>query len=344
MRILVVGGRQEGGPVTPGQSARYRCGKILELDTRTGELETRLRYRSPPSVVPHTEPSVLFKVATLVDDTLYVCTETEVLAYSLPEFRPILHVSHPWLNDCHHVRVSPRGTLYVLSTGLDLVLEMTDEGEVVREWSVIDDDPWSRFDRDVDYRKVRSTKPHGAHANFLFSHRSELWVTRCNQRDVRRITGPAETVALDEGKPHDGVVHGDRFYFTTVNGRIVVVDLERRRVERVIDLQSCFPAVRAPGWCRGIAILSEKEALVGFGRIRPTRWSENLRDFASWDNLRRHGTAPTRVACFDLEAEELSWEREVEEEGLDAIFSIHVLEPELIPATVTAPEEEAERA
>ncbi len=39
----------------------------------------------------------------------------------------------------------------------------TPEGQVLAEWNVLGEEPWSRFSRDVDYRKIVSKKPRLSH-------------------------------------------------------------------------------------------------------------------------------------------------------------------------------------
>ena len=76
------------------------------------------------------------------------------------------------------MRPTPEGNLLITNTGLDSVMEMTLDGEVLHEWGVLGDDPAERFPRDVDYRKIVSTKPHRSHPNNTFYSNGQVWVTR----------------------------------------------------------------------------------------------------------------------------------------------------------------------
>src|SRR6266568_3903970 len=129
-------------------------GRIIRLDLRTKQSISCVEYVSPPEVRPEDTSAILFKSAYLAGNTLYACTSTEVLTYELPDFRPVCYVSLPCFNDVHHVCPTDRGTLAVAITGLDMVIEMTTAGEVIREWNVLGEDPWARFSREIDYRKV----------------------------------------------------------------------------------------------------------------------------------------------------------------------------------------------
>ncbi|HRC87769.1 MAG TPA: hypothetical protein PK413_19415, partial [Thermoanaerobaculia bacterium] len=285
----------------------------------------RFEYLSPPEEIPESPDfAVLFKAATLAGDALWVPTATEVLGLRLPTFERFAYLSLPSFNDLHHVRPTARGTLLVVSTGLDLVQELELSGRVLREWSTLAEAPWARFDHATDYRKVATTKPHSCHPNYAFEADGEIWVTRFEQRDAWCLTAPERRIALDVERPHDGIVVGRRVYFTTVDGRVVVASLDSDRVERVVDLNRLSGSELALGWCRGLAVLASGRVVVGFSRLRPTRFRENVR----WVKHRlglaaKAGNLPSRIACFDLEAEQLLWEQDLESEGLSAVFSIH---------------------
>lgn len=319
--FYLLGGEQRRGRVQDGRSTKYLRGRIVEIDIESGTARLRVAYESPPELRAGPGSSMLFKAGHRQGDTLYACTTTEVLAFSLPDFRRTLHVSHPWFNDCHHVLPSPDGHLWVASTGIDLVVEVTRSGEVVRDWSAAERGTWSRLQRERDYRKVASMKPNYAHPNFMVHHRGHLWVTRFQQKDALCLTDPARTIPLRVGNPHDGVVHGRHAYFTTTNGHVVVADLERCEVERTIDLHAITPGIRELGWCRGIAVLDEQRIIVAFSRLRPTRWKENLKGLRT--SLRRYGVAPTRIVAYDLEGQKVLHQQNVEDHGLNAVFSIH---------------------
>ena len=128
----------------------------VDLDDRT--VESFVSYKSPPEVCPDESPSILFKSGSVHDDQFYACTQTEVVIYRISNWSVERTISIPCFNDLHHVQPLGDSTLLVVSTGLDLVVQIDLEGTVLREWSVTGDDTWKRFSRDVDYRKVQTTK------------------------------------------------------------------------------------------------------------------------------------------------------------------------------------------
>ncbi len=324
-RFYVVGGRQK--PEATGKTPEWQMwggGVIVEVDVDTGTVVERKHYVSPPEACAADEDaSIVFKAGTLDRDRFYVCTQTEVLIYAATDFRQIGYVSLPRFNDLHHVRPTRHGTLLVVNTGLDTVVEVTLAGNVVREWSVLGQDVWARFSRDVDYRRVATTKPHHAHPNFVFELANEYWVTRFIQRDAICLTRAGWRIPIEGAPNHDGEVKDGKVYFTSVDARVVIADGDTKRVERVIDLNAISGSDTPLGWCRGLAVLDDDHVAVGFSRLRPTRFRENVRWLKHKLGGSGYGLAPTRIAVFDLKRGKLCWETSLEPAGMNIVFSIH---------------------
>ena len=320
--LYVVGGEQrKDRPLLGGASwYHYQQGRILRVDPGSGRATIVHEHVTPPEARPDEEPTILFKCGTIEGRTLYLCTQTEIVVLTLPTFALEAYVSHPCFNDLHHVRPTPQGTLLAANSGLDMVVEVTREGDVVREWSVLDEDPWARFSRDVDYRKIRSTKPHLAHPNYIFYVGDDIWVTRFEQGDAVCLTQPDKTIHIANERIHDGVVHGSHIYFTSVDGKIVVVDQASLSLVEVIDLNPMHGRGELMGWCRGIAFDDEQHLWVGFSRLRPTQFRDNV----AWVKKGFKRMKPTHLACFDLTQRRLLTEVDLEGQGLHAVFSIFV--------------------
>jgi hypothetical protein len=318
--LYVVGGQQrEPRPLLATPSwYEYHKGLVLEVNLDTNAAETRLEYVSPPEVRAEGEPPILFKCATLEQQRLYLCTHSEILVYDVPSFERIGYITLPCFNDLHHVRPTPRGTLVVANTGLDSVLEVTLDGEVVREWGVLGDEPWAKFSRDVDYRKIPSTKPHAAHPNYTFFVDGELWVSRFEQKDAVSLTGPKRRIDIGVERIHDGVVRGEYIYFSSVKGDVVIANTRTLKVEEVIDLTKLHPEGMLLGWCRGLMVDDDGNVWIGFSHIRPTKFRENI----GWIAHGFRRGVPSHVACYDLSARKCLREVDVEYHGLDAVFSI----------------------
>lgn len=303
------------------ESHLYEAALVLEIDPVTGASRVCVEYESPPEVHPEVKPSFLFKAGALQGDHLYVCTSTEVLIYEVPSFQKIGYVSLPCFNDLHHVAPSDDGNLLVANTGLDMVVKLTPEGEVLSEWNVLGEDPWKRFSRQIDYRKIASTKPHRSHPNFVFELDGEPWVTRFTQRDAVCLADPGKRIAIPGEGPHDGLVLGEEIWFTTVDGKIVVADRDGLRVSRVLDLARRDGDRRALlGWCRGLMPAGADRLWVGFTRVRKTAFKENL----LWiKHAFRATEQPTHLALYDLKTGTCPQEIDLEQHGMNVVFGIY---------------------
>lgn len=326
--LYVVGGRAKKNATRLPAHAGFEAGVILALSENGAYLDTVVTYKSPPEVCPET-PSISFKAASLADNRLYVCTDTEVLIYRVPEFTIENYISLPVFNDLHHVAPSPAGSLFVACTGLDAVFEISRKGEVLREWELFGGDLWRRFDRNIDYRRVATTKPHQVHPNFVFLKDDEVWVTRCDTYDAVRLLPSPGRIPIAVELPHDGIVSGKKVYFTTVDGRVVRADPARSRVEAVYNLADAYGTRSPLGWCRGLKVLGEERVIVGFSRLRPTASVEKI----AWVKRKLNENLglgleggwlplPTRIACIDLARRQILWETDIEPYGMNAVFSI----------------------
>jgi hypothetical protein len=299
----------------------YESALILRLDSRSGEVETCVEYKSPVEARANENSSNVFKAGTIVGDTLYACTSTEVLIFKLPNFQKIGYISLPCFNDVHHVTPSADGNLLVASTGLDMVVKFTLQGKVLAEWDVLDEPLWSRFSRSVDYRKVESTKPHKSHPNFVFELDGKVWATRFRQRDAICLEDRTRRIDIAIMTPHDGLVCEARVYFTTVDGRVVVANTQTFQVEHVADLKEIDGQNALLGWCRGLLPIDEQRIWVGFTRVRKTKFQENI----MWVKKAFHegmGVKPTHVSLYDLAKKQCLQEFDLEPHGMNIIFSI----------------------
>jgi hypothetical protein len=321
-RLYILGARQKKLLVRKEEEWNlYETALILELDTETGQVQTRVEYKTPEEARSTDKASHVFKAGTLRGNILYTCTSTEVLIFHLPEFERIGYVSLPAFNDVHHVTPTSDGNLVAVSTGLDMVIKFSPRGDVIREWPVLDEPLWSRFSRQVDYRKVASTKPHKSHPNFVFELDDEVWVTRFTQRDAICLTTAGKRVDVAVQRPHDGLVCGERIYFTTVDGHVVIANRRTLQVEQAVDLKLIDGQKALLGWCRGLLPVGEQTIWVAFTRVRKTNLQENI----LWVKNVLHdgmGEKPTHISLYDLANRKCLAEFDMEPHGLNIIFSI----------------------
>jgi len=294
----------------------YQKGLILRVDVGTGKAETCVEYVSPPEACAPGDP-ILFKGGTVENDRLYVCTQTEILVYRLPNFDRLSYLSLPCFNDVHHVRPTPEGNFLVANSGLEMVLEVTPAGRVLREWNVLGEGPWDRFSKDVDYRRGMNLKPHRGHPNYVFYVADDIWTTRFEKKDAICLTRPGRCLPIGIERVHDGILHQGHLYLTTVDGHLVVADPETLQVTEVVDLNAMHEDDTQLGWCRGLW-LEDDRAWVGFSRIRPTKFREAV----SWVRLGFAKALPTHIACYDLTRRRCLVEIDLESYKLNAVFSI----------------------
>ena len=339
---LLIGGEAGLAPSTPSEWTAFVAGKALLLDLESGELRERLRYVTPEENRCPTGDNILFKSASLNGDRLTLVTETEVLTLAWPSLEPMANFSHPWMNDVHHALPLEEGGHLVMSTGLDLVLRLDRDGQVAARWYVGRGRLWDRFEQQKDYRQVRSTQPHHAHANHLALVGEDLWVTRYRDQDALVIPGVRGHSGFDElptdlashkfpAGPHDGIPQNGLIWFTTVDGGLHGLDAAGSTV-RSVDLNDAYGHGEGLGWCRGLRWTSDDQVLVGFSALRHQRYGTLIdRGRARARMILRKGawqsplpSEASRVVHFDLSSSKprALAEFEVEASGLRDIFSI----------------------
>jgi hypothetical protein len=320
--LYVLGGRQRKLLLKMEEEFNlYESALILKLDTESGAVETCVEHKTRDDARAHERSSSVFKSGTLVGNMLYACTNTEILVFMLPTFELVNYISLPCFNDVHHVKPTVDGNLLAVSTGLDMVVRFTPQGEILEEWSVLRKPPWQRFSRAIDYRKVESTKPHDSHPNFTFELGGDVWVTRLVQRDAICLTNPDKRIDIALESPHDGLVCGNDIYFTLVDGRLVIANAATLSVGRVIDFKEMDDTNALLGWCRGVLPVDAQKLWVGFTRIRKTRVHENV----LWvKRVFKEGMVekPTHVSLYDIKRNQRLQEFDLEAHGMSIIFSI----------------------
>ncbi len=321
--LLVTGGvqRSQLGIQRATEWKAYDKGRLSRVDTDTGEITALLDHRSPAGRCPPDGASHVFKAGSWVGDRLLLCTQTEALWVDAQTWQVTGSLSHPWLNDVHHVDVID-GQVHVANTGLDCLLVLDDSADVVRCEAALDEDLWSRFDRDTDYRLVPTTKPHQSHPNYVFHTGHGVWLTRSLQKDALCLADRGRRIDLStEGWPHDGIVHEGGVWFTTTDGHLLHADPDSATVVDRYDLKAIEGTTETLGWCRGLHF-QDGLAWVGFSRLRPSKAREQLKWMKR--GLGFGGSEPrrSRITAYDLAARRKVAEIEVEEHGLNAIFSI----------------------
>ena len=323
--LLITGGVLRPAGFELGEGKYYGGARLLHLDTRTGRVQTLLAVDEGTPNFPAEHPNLEFTVGCSEGATLWLAMDTEIRRYAYPSLQLQATFSHPCFHNIHSVAVRG-GSLYVTSTGLDLVVVLCKETGAVQQVLHADGKPpWHRFAQDKDWRQVHSTRPHDCHPNQVFWLGEEPWVTRCTQEDAVPLGRPGRAVKLSgtrgEIAVHDGVVHEGSVFFTLVDGTVVVMDAaDPERPLRNIELASLpgFGGLR--GWCRGLCFAGGL-AYVGFSRLRRTRNQSKL-DWVRRAVGRGETVQQASVLAVDLQAGQIVKDYRLELGSIDAVYGI----------------------
>jgi len=319
--FLVFGGRSH--PNNHQRPAWDRYEAAVMLTVRDNVVVDRMEYRGW-ELDREVGLSVCFRAATVVDQHAYTCTSTQVLKIDLHTLSVVKSYTHRLFNDLHHVE-RIRGRYFVAGTGVDSVLEYNEQFDLIQRYPLGQDEVISRYAADTDFRRIPTTKPHEAHPNYVAEWDGEIWATNFEAGRVESLSSK-RSYRVSDNRIHDGVVALDCIWFTSVNGAVIKLD-PRDGATQAFELAPMTPTDRRLGWCRGIAPVSDTEVLVGFSKLRETKLRENLKwignKFLNQDfELCEH----TRIARYDLARGVETWRLDLEDHGMDAVYSIQPIE------------------
>jgi len=306
--VTEVGGGHEGHIF---ERARI---EILDWDTKT--CVHAVEYKPPPEHLGE-GCSVRFTGGCPYQGRWFQTTSTELVVYNPEDWSIERVISHPSFHDLHGVTVID-DQLAIPNTGLDMVQFLDLAGQIVREVNLASVPTWERFDRNTDYRRVVSTKPHEIHPNHTFQLDGRWWVTRCLKSDAVCLEDPEDRIEIGQRMPHDGILRGDYLYFTTTDAFLVVADPKTRKIEEMIDLNQFNPHGSRIGWCRGLEVEGD-HAYVGFSRLRRSKWHGVFRTAKDVMYGRKRQTHIERI---DLRRKELVDSYDYQTRGSSAIFTL----------------------
>jgi len=322
MKFLVSLGVPDKNFKDKAEGFRYSGAVIQLIDWDRKKVLRQVEYVSPKENLGE-GLSMMFKGAQVVDDQLYVVTNTEVLKYDLSNFRLIDVLTHSSFNDLHAILVNENGT-YVCNTGLEVVQRFDGTGELCDEWNLAASPTWRRFDKGVDYRRVASTKPHDVHINHLFELNGEMWVNLGSRRVARSLANTDCVIDMDAcfGEDekvlcHDGLVRDEYIYFTSVNGSVLIVERETKKFKERIDFSSQGNGEKKIGWTRGIEVVGQK-AYVGVSKMRHSKF----REYTKWMLTGKQLPMPSSILEMDLQTHRVSGVYEMQGVQGCAIYSI----------------------
>lgn len=323
--LLMTGGlqRPEAEVMASTSGNHYYRARLSRLDWDSKTETVLLDYETPEGARPEEDPGIRFTAMTLMGDRLYLCTGTEVMVLSWPGLERLHYATHPHFHDIHHAAPMDGG-IVVASTGLDMVIRLDGEYEPKEYLNAVSEDVWFRYDPKKDWRKVHTTQPHDAHPNYLFTMNGEPWVTRGYRSDAMRLSD-RWTVTLSDKRVHDGHVVGDYAYFTSVDGKIIVLNTNTLAIDEVIDLMPMEGTDLPLGWCRGLHVDGDV-AYVGFTTLRTTKWKDNVEHFLNSKTGEYTRVLPSRIAAYDLRGRTKLDEYVIPRESIGAVFDIVAVE------------------
>ena len=326
-KLIFTGGRQSESNLSYFNKEWNNgvSGVIFEYDTKTEQIVEKINYQTPSENRPSKNYSISFKSGSIYEKKLFVTTLTEVLIFSLPDYKLIETISLNIFNDLHHVILYDK-SLFIVVTGLDIVIRYSIENKNIEKiYNCFPEvDTWKRFNKKTDYRKVSTTKPHKSHPNHVSIYNNRVYITRYKQQDVLvySMDGKVlDVIRLDNGIPHDGLIFRNKFTYTTVNGKIIKIDSDNLSKVKVYDLNIHEKKGRSLGWCRGYQELQSYN-YVGFSRIRPTKFMENIKWLGNKITDKVKLKMQTRVVKYNNDFTEVKNIINLEEYKMNWIFSI----------------------
>ena len=302
--------------VTAGYFDASGEGRLVEIDLLRGTQETRLAYLPPePLRVPEKGFTGAAWSGPPGASTIFVCGSCAVYQVD-PSSWSIAAIWHQrCMNDLHHVAVAD-DRVYVVNTGLESIDVFSPDGLFLGSHALhpgwlsaarqdglspardalpgLLDARWPPRAAETaapaaplaDYysarepaaavpfsrRKVRDY----VHPNHVSVHEGRLLVTRFLDRAVDDVTTFRRVIEDTPGLPHDGLVDGDRFWISCVNGLAVAYAIEGGRVTgREVERIDVF-ATGHTGWCRGLLVTRDHVVvgLTAIHRMPRVRWCD----------------------------------------------------------------------
>ena len=302
---------------------RYDGAVIHVIDWKRKRVIKEITYKSPPEHLGR-GMSMQFKGASIYNgEKYYVVTNTEVLCYDICGWKLVDVYSQRDFNDLHSV-LRVKDKIYVCNTGLEIVQVFSSDWMLLDEINLCSVPTWDRFDRFKDYRRVPTTKPHEVHVNHLFVLGGHVFATRGQKQDVVDLLDMSTKIQLSKEQDHkniilchDGLVKGDRIFFTQVDGRILEVERGNLNNVSVLDLNSLNSTRKKLGWVRGLEVVDDF-AFVGTSKMRGSRFKE----YTEWAVKGSRKAMPSSIIQVDLRRKRIVDYYELERYKGHAIYTI----------------------
>ena len=214
------------------------------------------------------------------DGYIYAGSWNAVYKIGIDDFKLKTIISNNLMNDLHGIHVDEEHIITVL-TGKDTVVINNHQGEIIdhftiqRDLSVVKDKSIETVDWRFLSKQFRGSTGYW-HFNYVQKIGDEIWLTTRNANAFIVIeieTMKARLSLMNLCTPalvHDGLFYNGKFYFTSIDGKIIIAEDSRKSnmiVRETVDdiklynrdLVSKIIRInetdfrREPNWCRGIA-------------------------------------------------------------------------------------------
>jgi hypothetical protein len=301
--------------VTIADSLDPGFGRVVAVDLERENAEVALEWLPPPGL--RTSGKGFTGIAWLDvpgRSDLIVCSHAALCRINPVTWtvNGILH--QPCMNDLHHIAVYQR-RLLVANTGLDRIDVFETSGQFVGGWDLspawiaaerlggcnpsraswtgalrgdwkfgpksVENEPFPAALEPLSSSSIpfptRKTR-HFVHPNHIAVVGGRPLVSRFVDRSIQDLADWSFAIPETPGHPHDGEVHGDRFWITCTTGLIVAYAIDNGRVtSREIERIDIPKRTGRSGWCRGL-IVTERVIVVGLTAVQylpPFGWSDH---------------------------------------------------------------------
>ncbi|WP_461534727.1 hypothetical protein [Spongorhabdus nitratireducens] len=260
--------------------------EIWQLDT---ENNVKKLICSLPSSNKEVRGKGITGLSWLDNDYLVACDFNRLIKLEYDSWNVVEVVEDSEFNDLHHLSVS-KNRIYLANTGRDSIDVFDDRLNMIQRIDGLSEQEWKQrvtgdyevsgpyFDSPCSGLPFHSRRgPDKWHFNHVFKAGEGLEERIIATSFGARAMMDPETLEVISSKlpvqPHDGFVHGDYLWVTTVSGTIYRAAINQPLVfEPVVDLFAYAPH---QGWCRGMYISGDK-LFVGITAIyeksNRTRW------------------------------------------------------------------------
>lgn len=322
MRLIISMGFPKSDFNKHEEGFRFDGAVIQVIDWEKKSVVREIKFTSPEENIGN-GLSRQFKGASIYNGNYFVVTNTEVLIYEMQDWQVKKVITHPLFNDLHGV-LATQDHIHVCNTGLEMIQSVDYEGNILNEINLASTPTFERFDRDIDYRQVASTKPHEVHVNHLFLLDGSLWATLGTQRKAVNVNDFSDQLVFDnlfmEGQMilcHDGIVKNDNVIFTTVNGHLIIMNWRENKVVCDIDFSELNFNNRAFGWMRGMEIVDDS-VFIGLTKLRNSKFKE----YTNWFLKNEKIIMPSSVIEYSMKKEKIVDWYEIENNNGSAIYTI----------------------